>query len=524
VFAFLGTLTMLSGVVLLIACANVAGMLLGRASARRHEIAMRLALGAGRGRLVRQLLTESLLFAVAGGAAGGLLARWLSQGRAAASAWLPIARNLDLSLDLRVLAYATAVTVFTALIFGLAPARGAARFDVIASLKEDHGGSTGRHALRQTLVGAQVAMATALLLWSGLFGRSLTRARDVDPGFDPAGVLLATVTFDRESPQEIANILGALQQRVRESGADAAALATIVPLAMSGREEFDVAITDAAGALSRRSVVANRLSAGWFATVRIPFVAGRDFTAGDREGSPRVAIVNDTLARQFWNGAALGKQIVHNRQVLEVVGVVRDSKYWTLGETAAPALYLPMLQGTPRSVTLFARTADQRTTTRVILADLQRLAPELPADIQPMTEAVAVALQPAQIGAVTTGAFGLVAILLSVLGVYGLVSFAVVQRRREIGVRKALGATASDIGRMIVGSVARLTAAGMAIGLVAGSLGAIALRGFLVDVSPVDPTTVAADLALVTIAALVASGIPALTASRVDPVATLRDF
>ena len=427
-------------------------------------------------------------------------------------------------MDGQVLAYALGLTTFTAVVFGLAPARGAARFDVVSSLKADHGGSTARQTMRRTLVGAQVAVSTALLLWSGLFVRSLERIHDVNPGFDATGVLLATVTFDRGPARENAEILTALQQRVRNSGAvQAAGLASIVPLAMSGREEFDVSIADAAGGTQRKSVFANRLAPGWFGTVRIPLFAGRDFSWDDRDGAPRVAIVNETLARRFWNGDALGKQVVHNRRTLEVVGVVRDSKYWTLGETIAPTLYLPFRQGDAQAMTLHVRTADPRAATRVILAEMQQLAPGLSVHIESMTEAVAVAVRPAQFGAAATAAFGTVAILLSVVGVYGLVSFSVLQRRREIGVRKALGATTGDIGVMIVGNMARLTGAGLAIGTGIGAVGAVALRSFLFGVSPVDPMTVAGAVAIVATSALAASGIPALAASRVDPAVTLRD-
>lgn len=319
-------------------------------------------------------------------------------------------------------------------------------------------------------------------------------------------------------------MLTELQRRVRASGPVlSAGLASIVPLAMAGREAFDVSIADAAGGTSRRPVLANRLAPGWFETVRIPFVAGRDFTWEDREGSPRVAIVNETLARQFWNGAGLGKQIVHNGQPSVVVGVVRDSKYWTLGETIAPTLYLPYRQGLASSMTLHVRTADPRATTSVILGEMQRLAPGVAVDIEPMTDAVAVAVRPAQIGAAATGAFGVLAILLSTLGVYGLVAFFVVQRLREISVRQALGATTNDILLMIMFSSGKLTGLGLVVGLGIGALGAVALRGFIFGVSPLDPATVVADVGFVTIAALAASAVPALTATRVDLVAALRD-
>jgi predicted permease len=524
VFAFLAVMTIVSGFVLLIACANIAGLLLGRASARRQEIAIRLALGARSGRLVRQLLIESLLLAMIGGAAGCILASRLAGGFNVVSDQFPFGRAFDLQTDVRVLTYALGLTIVTAVVFGLAPARRAARLDVVASLKDDHGGSTARQKLRHTLVVAQVAVSTALLLWSGLFLRSLGRINDVKTGFDPTGVLLARVTFEREPAREHAQVLTVLQQRVRDSGAvQSAGLASVVPLAMAGREEFDVSIADAPGGTSRRTVTANRLAPGWFETLRIPFVAGRDFTWNDREGSPRVAIVNETLAQRFWNGEALGRQILYNQQPLEVVGVVRDSKYWTLGETIAPNLYLPFRQGLAQSLILHVRTADFKATTSLIVHELQRLGPELSVEIEPMSEAVAIAVRPAQIGAAASGAFGTLAILLSALGVYGLVSFSVALRRREIGVRKALGAGTNDIILMIMWSMAKLTGLGLGIGLGMGAFGAVALRGFIFGVSPMDPATVVADIVTVTVTALIASGIPARAAARVDPVVTLRN-
>jgi hypothetical protein len=221
---------------------------------------------------------------------------------------------------------------------------------------------------------------------------------------------------------------------------------------------------------------------------------------------------------------AIGKQIVHNRHSLDVVGVVRDSKYWTLGEPIAPALYLPFRQGQAHRMTLHVRTADPRATTSVIVDEMQRLAPGLFVEIEPMRDAVAVAVRPAQFGAAATGAFGTVAILLSVLGVYGLASFSVVQRRREIGVRKALGATTRGIALMIAGTMARITGAGLAIGIGIGALGAVGLRSFLFDISPLDLMTVAAAFVVVMASALLATGLPALAAARVDPAVSLREM
>ncbi|MPY86805.1 MAG: FtsX-like permease family protein [Luteitalea sp.] len=525
VFMFLALMTVVSGFVLLIGCANIAGLLLGRAMARQREIALRLALGAGRGRLVRQLLTESLLLALMGGAAGVLLAIVLAAGVNTLAWWLPVPVEFDLRIDRRVLAYALGLTTLTCLLFGLVPARRAARFDVVSALKEE-GGSTTRQRLRQVLVVGQVAVCSLLLVWSGLFLRSLGHISEVNPGFDPVGVLLANVTLgqaldeDRDARGE--RIVIELQQRVEESpGVQSAGLSTIVPLALMGRTAYDVSTED--DPTRGRRVVANTVTPGWFETLRIPLVAGRDFTWDDREGTPRVLIVNETLARQFWNGDVLGKRLNPGPESWEVVGIVRDSKYWTLGETIAPTVYSPFRQAYAHNMTLHVRTTNVQTTTEVITREMQRLAPDVAVNIEPMTQAVAVAVLPTEIGAVFTAAIGIIAMLLSTLGVYGLVSFSVAQRTREIGVRKALGARTPDVIRLVVGGSAALTAVGLAVGLGVGALGANVLRGFLTGVSPMDPRTLTGVALLVMCAALVASALPARRASRVDPLITLRD-
>jgi predicted permease len=528
ILAFLALLSVVSLLVLVIGCANIAGLLLGRAAARRREIAVRLALGAARGRLVRQLLTESLLLSLLGGAAGVLFAMVLAGGLNALAGRLPISVELDLALDRRVLLYAIGLSTCTCLLFGLAPARRAARFDVVSSLK-DEAGSTARQRLRRALIVGQVAVCSLLLVWSGLFARSLGHVNQIDPGFDANGVLVATVELDQAttSPAEGDRILVALQQHVRALPAvQAAGIATVVPLSLRGREDFSVWPD---GDETRRTrVVGNRLSPGWLETLRIPLVAGRDFTWEDREGAPAVAMVNETLARQFPNGGAVGRRLRYGTIFLEVVGVVRDSKYRTPGETIAPTVYLPLRQRYMPMMALHVRTdltgpAHTRPITQAIVREMQRLAPDALVNVESMVDATAAAAIPARIGAAATAAFGAAAMLLAMIGVYGLISFTVVQRTRELGVRKALGARTPDILRLIVGGSAWLTATGLALGLGAGALGGVVLQAFLAGVSPADPATLFGVAVLVLGPALAASAVPGLRAARVDPLITLRD-
>lgn len=527
VFVFIGFATLLGGLVLLMSCANLAGLLLGRAAARRQEIAVRLALGAGRGRLVRQLLTESLVLAALGGAAGLILGSWSTRGLSYLTSELPFPIELNLSPDTRVLGYTLAVSALCAMLFGLAPARRASRLQLTDALRIDTGDGTRRQRFRQTLIVLQVAVSALLIFWSGLFFRSLLNAASVDPGFDVSEVLLVEVPLSDEAPGAEARAEAALVdlgQRVRSIGAvRQAGWSSVVPLAMQSNEKFRVTSADAPADERGPFVYANRLGPGWFDALRIPIVAGRDFTWQDRVGTPSVAIVNETLARQFWNGAAVGRTLRFHSKTAEVVGVVRDTKYWTIGEAIAPQVYLPFRQEPQRfAQTLSVRTVDPRGTAERLRADVQSLLPGAVPKIRPMRDAVAVAVLPARIAAIVTGAFGLVGAALATLGVYGLISFIVVQRSREVAIRRAVGAQTRHILGTVGGSSLRLTIVGLALGLAIGSLSAPLLGSLLVDVSPRDPLALVATAAIVCATAALACVRPTLHAMRLDPLSALK--
>jgi len=524
VFAFLALLAIVSGFVLVIGCSNIAGLLLGRTTMRRRELAVRLSLGSSRGRLLRQLLTESLVLAGAGGAAGVLVAMLLVAGIRAGAAALPFPLDLQVSLDWRVAGYAVALSTASALFFGLAPARSALRLDLLSSLKAESSGSPGRQRLRRLLVTGQIAACAALVAWSLLFVRSLGHVYDVAPGFDPSGVVLATVELDRGSidPERGERIVTEWVRRVGAvPGVQSAAAAAVVPLALTSREDFDITLPEDSDGVRHR-VVANRVSPGWFTTVRVPLTAGRDFTWDDRPGAPAVAIVSETLARQLWSVGALGRTVRFGDLPMEVVGIARDSKYRTLGEAPQPLIYLPLRQQYLRFVTLHARAADLRATGVAATDALRLLVPEASVEVQSMSDAVSVAVLPARIGATATGIFGLLAILLAMFGVYGLVSFSVLQRAREIGIRRALGGTAADVVRLVVRQHAVPIVVGLAFGLAAGTLGATVLRSFLTGVGPADPLALFGTAAVVAGAALAASVVPAVRATRFDPGTTLQ--
>ena len=519
-FAFVGLLTIVAGLVLLVGCANIAGLLLGRGASRRREIGVRLALGAGRSRLIRQLLTESLLLALLGGSAGILLAFWIGGSMNSLVGRLPAPIELDLSLDRRMLIYTLTLSLLTAVLCGLAPARRATRMSVIPALKDDEP-APRRQRMRSWLVVGQVGLSCALLLWSGLFVRSLSNAHRIDPGFEAASVVLAHLQLDEDATKSgaIAPLLAELQSRIHViPGVQSQGMAKIVPLALMGREETRMRLDTQPRDQKGPMVLVNRVSPGWFRTVQIPLLAGRDFTEDDRPGAPGVVIVNETAARQFWNGDAIGKRVDDR----EVVGVVRDSKYWTIGETVRPLVYTAYLQRPEWEVIVFVRTSDTAGTANVLRAEIARLDPTIFVDVRQMTDAVAVALVPAQAGAALTSGFGALGTLLAMMGIYGLVAFTVAQRTRELGIRKAIGATSRDIVRLVISGTAVPVGMGLVSGLGLGTLGAVALRSFMVGVSPIDPLAIAVTTVLVVGTTLAASTLPALRAARVDPLRALK--
>jgi putative ABC transport system permease protein len=527
VFVFVGFATLLGVLVLFMSCANLAGLLLGRAAARRQEIAVRLALGAARGRLVRQLLTESLVLATIGGTCGLLVSAWLTRGLSLLTAQLPFPIALNLSPDRRVLAYTLVVSAVCAIFFGLVPARRASRLQLTDVLRIDTGDGTRRQRFRQALIVMQVAASALLIFWSGLFSRSLVEAASVDPGFDVSDVLLVEVPLSDDRPGSAAKAAAAfleLGQRVPTfAGVQRAGWSSVVPLAMTSNEKFRVNRTDAPPEERGQFVYANRLGPGWFGALRIPIVAGRDFTWQDRAGSPPVVIVNEKLARQLWNGAALSQVLRFHAKTAEVVGVVGDTKYWTIGEAITPQVYLPYRQE-PQTFpqTLHVRTSDARATAEQLRSEVQTLVPGAVPRIRPMRDAVAVAVLPARIAAIVTGAFGLIGAALATLGVYGLIAYIVVQRSREVAIRRAVGAQTRHILGTVGGSSLKLTMVGLGIGLAAGSLSAPLLGGLLVNTSPRDPLAFAGTVAVVVVTAGVACLRPTLHAMRLEPLSALK--
>ena len=540
------------GLVLLIACANVANLLLARAAARRKEISIRLALGAGRRRLVKQLLTESVLLALLGGAAGLLLAVWLV---GAAQAYPPPANlfdaAFDFSLDRRVFAFTLLLSVATGVLFGLAPALQSSKPDLVAALKDEAallpgqgGAGARRFSLRNLLVVAQVALSLVLLISAGLFLRSLQQARRIDPGFDPERVLSVPLNVNllRYTKAQGQEFYRQVLERVRAiPGVQSATLTRTPPLSGASRQtsvtvaggeptERQRSSESAGGAaeVAENATLASSVGPDYFQTLRIPLLRGRDFTAQDREGAPGVVIVNETFAARYFPGRdPLGQRISFGGAKgpwMEVVGLARDGKYVTLGEAPAPFVYQPLAQRHETGMTLLVRTGgDPAGYAPAVRREVQALEPNLPVtNSRPMTELLAMSLYPARMGALLLGGFGLLALLLASVGLYGVMSYSVSRRTREIGIRMALGAERRDVLRLVLREGMTLVAAGLALGLVAAFSATRLLAGFLYGVSTTDPSAFVAVAALLALVALAASLVPALRAARVDPLEALR--
>lgn len=520
------------GLVLLIVCANLANLLLSRAAARQKEMAVRLSLGASRGRLLQQLLTESLLLAALGGGSGLLLAFWITGFLSGFRPDLPVPIMLDIHLDARVLAFTLAMSVLAGVLVGLAPALQASGAPIVAALKDEAGtGGRRRSRLRNGFVVAQVSMSLILLVGAGLFLRSLRKAMAIDPGFEIGSGLMVTIDpsltgYDDARAQ-------AFQERLVERarampGVEAASVVSTVPLSIgAGRRGVAVeGYTPRQG--EDMEFHDTKVGPGYFETMRVPLVEGRGFAPADRAGAPDVIVVNEAFAQRFWPGEeALGKRVsVSGTEgpFAEVIGVAKDGKYVTLGEDPKPFFFIPLLQHPEARVTLVARTAGAPgPLAGPLRAEIRSLDPDLPIEsIETVEEHLGLSLLPARIAGAVLGAFGLFGLLLASLGVYGVVAYGVTQRTREIGVRIALGAQASDIVGLVLREGMRLVAIGVGTGLVVALVGTRLIRGMLYGLSPLDPVTFAGVAGLFVAIAALASFLPARRAARLDPVDALR--
>ncbi len=539
VSVFMGLLTVIVGLVLLIACANIANLLLARAAQRQQEVAIRLALGATRGRLIRQLLTESLLLALAGGAAGCLLAAWL-MGVVRAfrpPALVPVPIELNPTLDARMLGFTLAVSALAGLLFGLAPAWHSSKPAIVPLLKEGHGsigGRAARFSLRNILVVAQVAVSLLLLLCAGLFIRSLGQAQSVDPGFETERVLTVPLDLGPGGGYEEARVrifYGQLLDRIeRVPGVQSASLAEIIPLQLH-RSEWQVVVEGHETPDGNYPVVdANTVGPRYFETMGIPLIAGREFNRQDNASAPPVIIVNETMARRFWPGQSpLGRRLrfpLRNNTFTpytEVVGLVKDSKYSSLGEESKSFFYAPTLQNYGSQMVLHVRTVGEPNLLRSAVRDnILTLDKSLLVEVAAMRENLAVAFLPARVAAALLGLLGLLGLSLAVVGIYGVISYAVSQRTNEIGLRMALGARPPNIFRLVIGQGMKLTLIGIGLGAAAALALTRFLTSLLVGVSPADPLTFVTLAVLFSLAALLACWIPARRAAKVDPMIALR--
>jgi len=518
-------------VLLLIVCANVANLLLARATTRRKELSVRLSLGASRWRLIRQLLTESVLLAAAGGAAG-----------AAAGAWSGPLLKLPASIaafDWRVFAFAAALTFVTGLIFGIVPALRATRLDVNAALNENSRGATAaRSTLSKALLVAQVAMSLALLVGAGLFLDTLRNLRSVDVGFDSMNLMIFRIApgLARYDKARAAALYRDVRQRLAAiPGVRGASMSQ--PALLSGGvsstdvffEGVDYANAPRDGSRVRGSLLNQvTVSPSFFATLGIPLVAGRMLTDRDDLQAPRVVLINQTAARTYFPASnPIGRRygnLLEKRTQTEIVGVVGDTKYNSLREAPPPTLYVPIGQRQWPSMAVEVRTAsDPASYISAVREAVRGIDPNLPLmNMTTQAEAIEGRLAQERLFAQAYAVFGLLALIVASVGLFGLMSYNVARRTNEIGVRMALGARRGDVVSMVMRESMAMVAAGIAIGLggtvVAGRLVASLLFGL----SPTDPPTIAGAMAVMLAVSAIAGYLPARRASRLDPMAALR--
>jgi predicted permease len=505
-------------IVLLIVCANVANLLLSRATARRKELSVRLSMGATRGRLVRQLLTESLLLSGLGGTLGVLAAYWSRE-------LVPFGQTAP--IDWRVFAFVAGLSLLTGVAFGLVPALRATRLDLAGVMKEQSRSVSGaRSVLSKALLVVQVALSVVLLVGAGLFLRTLYNLRTVDVGFNPHNLLMFTINpqlnrYDDERTRQI----------YRQLGADLGALPGVRDVAftrvalLSGSRSTTVAHVP--GRTSTEIHVMS-VTPRFFATMEIPLTHGRDFSDRDVSGAPNVAILNETAARTLFPGASpvgnrFGFSPEQNRDV-EVVGVIRDTKYSSVRDAAPPTVYQPFLQGTPRGMTAVLRTAvDPNSLVDEVRATVRQVDTNLPlTNVTTQSRQVEQRFAQERLFANAYTLFGALALTLACIGLFGLMSYGVSRRTNEIGIRLALGAGRPRVIRMVLGESLVLVGAGIGVGLAAAFAAGRFVASVLFGLAPTDPATMAVTIVLIVAVGVLAAYAPARRAARVDPMVALR--
>jgi len=520
--------------VLLIACANVGNLLLVRAFARRHEMTVRLAIGAGRGRLMKQLLTEGLILAACGAAGGLLVAHWC---RHALVLFFParagVVMHLPGEIDWRVLAVSTGVCLITTLLLGLVPAIQTGKIDLAGALKAESAGvvgSSGRAWIRSGLVLVQVSLSFILLVGAGLLLQSLQRIRTTSPGFSTRGVLTTAVDLVSAGydAQRAKNFQDDLIDRVKAlPGVKSAAFARVTPLGYGTYSSSPIAVDGYQPPPEEQpSVEYNEVGPDYFVTMGIPLVFGREFTRADDETAALVAVVNETMAEQYWRGRnPIGERVQVKGRWMQVVGVAKDSKYQSVRETPKPFFYVPRRQNFSVGAALNIRTPLSPETIATALArDVRRLDANLALyEVITLQEQLDRSTSPQQVAVTLVGLLGGLALLLAAVGLYGVMSYAVSQSTRELGLRMALGAGTTNLLRLVISRGLALTASGLALGA-AVALGLTRLLGSLLyKVSPHDPLAFGSAFVVMTIAALAACFLPAWRATRTDPVRALRE-
>ncbi|HEX8209122.1 MAG TPA: ABC transporter permease [Longimicrobium sp.] len=519
--------------VLIVACANLANLLLVRGTVRRREIAVRIAIGAGRARLIRQLLTESMVLATLGAALGVLFALWSTRllmsllSTSSRPVWL------DLSLNGRVLAFAAAVTLVTSLLFGLAPAWQAARGEPHGLLRGQVRGTDaalGRGAGRALVVG-QMALSMVLVVGAGLLLSTFSRLQRLDPGFDPEEVLIVSVGGSARQLSPPAR--RAMQQQVLERlralpGVRGAGAADLTPIGGS-MWNTDIKVDGYQPAKPDDTMVwLNAVGDGYFAAMGTRLLAGRDFAPGDREGSAPVAVINQAMARRIFGAAQpVGRRIRYSAGPMEpieveVVGVVEDAVYRSLRDGGEATMYLPAGQQEKAPLNFVVRGGDPRSLVRPVGALLRDAAPGAVFELRTLSDQVAASLLRERLLATLAAFFGGLALLLAVLGLYGTVAYSVARRSSEIGIRMALGAPGRRVVRMVLGDMVRMVAPGVVLGVVLSLAMSRFVSSFLYGLEATDPAVMGVAALVLALAALAAGAVPATRAARVDPMVAVR--